>query len=183
MAVKSVLVVLVFCLGAGTALDMSKYCSVNFPRPCPLKNYENWYSIGSLCAKYEGTPLNYSEAEFACRKSVLGGHLVSVHNNEANVNVLCLVTKYNQTSQRVWLGAFELFRTTKFVWTDGSDWNYSNWLPGQPDNTANVEDCVEMNWKNTGKWNDDRCSAQKSYVCAFKNRARESKQERDYERE
>ncbi|XP_041088462.1 lectin-like [Polyodon spathula] len=114
-------------------------------------------------------PLCFSP-QFSCRKEAVGkgAHLVSVHSEEANKNIICITMKYNHTSPRVWLGGFELFRSEKFVWIDGSEWNYNPWVPGQPDNTANTEDCVEINWKNTGMWNDDKCSGGKSYICGFK---------------
>uniref|UniRef100_W5MJJ6 C-type lectin domain-containing protein n=1 Tax=Lepisosteus oculatus TaxID=7918 RepID=W5MJJ6_LEPOC len=167
---KAVLVLLV-CVATVCALDVWQHCSARFPQACPIQKYKDWYSVGSLCVKYYNTALNYSDAEFACRKEVPGGHLVSVHSNQSNTDLLCVVMKYNNTNPRIWLGAFELFRTGLFVWTDGTDWNYWNWVPGQPDNTANAEDCVEMNWSDTGKWNDDRCFYKKNYICAFKNRA------------
>lgn len=35
-------------------------------------------------------------------------------------------------------------QTGRFIWLDGAHWNYADWLPGEPNNTANVEDCVEL---------------------------------------
>uniref|UniRef100_A0A3B3Q1W8 C-type lectin domain-containing protein n=1 Tax=Paramormyrops kingsleyae TaxID=1676925 RepID=A0A3B3Q1W8_9TELE len=85
--------------------------------------------------------------QFACREKATGGHLVSVHDEQANSDVNCIVMKYNYSSPRIWLGGMELFQSKKFIWTDGSVWDFKKWVPGQPDNTNNTEDCVEMNWK------------------------------------
>ncbi len=54
-------------------------------------------------------------------------------------------------------------QTGHFVWLDGAHWKYADWLPGEPNNTADVEDCIELlrfgkkrtvaklNWKDTDK--------------------------------
>ncbi|XP_018610475.2 C-type lectin lectoxin-Thr1-like [Scleropages formosus] len=152
---------------SAVSVDLQQYCATHFPKACKLNDYQDWYQISSFCVKYFSTPANFSDAEFSCRSKAPGGHLVSVHNDQANTNLLCLVMKYNYTNPRVWLGALELFTSNQFIWTDGSEWNFQFWVPGQPDNTANQEDCVEMNWKNTGHWNDDRCHVKKSYMCSF----------------
>ncbi|KAL4641710.1 C-type lectin lectoxin-Thr1-like [Arapaima gigas] len=180
MKTECLLVIMVLWLSASTkmlekdntavSVDVQQYCANYFPKACNHKNYQDWYQIDSYCMKYFGTPVNFSDAEFSCRNKASRGHLVSVHNDQVNTNLLCLVMKYNYTKPRVWLGGLELFKSNKFIWTDGSLWNFEFWVPGQPDNTGNEEDCVEMNWKNTGHWNDDRCHFLKSYVCSFKNK-------------
>ncbi|XP_028668155.1 lectin-like [Erpetoichthys calabaricus] len=165
------LVLLMGILAVTYATDPKLNFTSNFPRSCPLKNFSDWYVVGSYCVKYFGQPqLNFSEAEFFCRKTVIGGHMVSVHSEEANSQILVLTMKFNASNPRIWMGGLELFRTNRFIWTDGSDWNYDAWVPGQPDNTANIEDCVEMNWKANGKWNDGKCNLEKPFICAFKNR-------------
>lgn len=35
-------------------------------------------------------------------------------------------------------------QTERFIWLDGAQWNYADWLPGEPNNTAGVENCVEL---------------------------------------
>eukprot|EP00063_Salmo_salar_P063730 XP_014038565.1 PREDICTED: lectin isoform X1 [Salmo salar] len=143
----------------------------DMPKACDLKNYEDWYRLGSYCIKYYKAPLNFTEAETQCRSAAPGGHLVSVHNCQANDNLLCVVMKNNAKSPRIWLGGFELFQSGKFVWTDGSSWNFDAWTPGEPiSRWTSREDCVEMNWSSIGKWNDHTCFTKKSYVCSFKNR-------------
>eukprot|EP00063_Salmo_salar_P076029 XP_014050864.1 PREDICTED: lectin-like [Salmo salar] len=117
------------------------------------------------------SPLLSHPSQTQCRSAAPGGHLVSVHNCQANDNLLCVVMKNNAKSPRIWLGGFELFQSGKFVWTDGSSWNFDAWTPGEPiSRWTSREDCVEMNWSSIGKWNDHTCFTKKSYVCSFKNR-------------
>ncbi|XP_048826642.1 lectin-like [Brienomyrus brachyistius] len=176
MRTPSLLGVALLCLFAmpaatddgSVSVEARQYCASNFPKPCGVKNFKDWYKVGPYCAKYFNTPSSFPDAEFACRQKAAGGHLVSVHEEQANSDVLCIVMKYNYSSPRIWLGAMELFQSKKFIWTDGSLWNFEKWVPGQPDNTHNAEDCVEMNWNNTGLWNDDSCERKKNFVCSFK---------------
>ena len=35
-------------------------------------------------------------------------------------------------------------QTNRFVWLDGSHWTYADWLSGEPNHTAGVEDCLEV---------------------------------------
>lgn len=52
----------------------------------------------------------------------------------------------------------------KYVWIkDGSELNYTNWNPGQPDRIKTALCCVANS--NTGKWDDVTCSGQYSFVC------------------
>jgi Ca2+-binding RTX toxin-like protein len=41
----------------------------------------------------------------------------------------------------------------QFRWASGETSTYTNWAPGQPDNSGN-EDYAGMNWGGAGKWND-----------------------------
>ncbi|KAL1023592.1 hypothetical protein UPYG_G00043270 [Umbra pygmaea] len=155
---------------AAVPLHFQKAKPCTMPNPCNVTGYKDWYKTGSYCIKYFMAHLNFTEAEMQCRSAAPGGHLVSVHDCKANVDLLCVVMKYNAKNPRIWLGGFELFQTGKLMWTDGSPWNYEDWVPGEPSQRwTNAEDCVEMNWSQIGRWNDHSCYTQKSYVCSFKN--------------
>uniref|UniRef100_A0A673NC49 C-type lectin domain-containing protein n=1 Tax=Sinocyclocheilus rhinocerous TaxID=307959 RepID=A0A673NC49_9TELE len=120
------------------------------PKACPLTGYEDWYKVGSRCVKYFGSPFNFTAAEFSCKNKAPGGHLVSVHNSKANSDLLGIVIKLNPHKLRIWIGGFEFFQSGRFIWTDGSSWNYQIWTPGEPKHIFNV-----------GKWNDDACYVKK----------------------
>ena len=42
-----------------------------------------------------------------------------------------------------------------------------NWLPGEPNDSGNNEDCSEMFYSSGyhGKWNDLSCTAMRAHVC------------------
>ena len=51
---------------------------------------------------------------------------------------------------------------------DGTKLNdsISYWNQNEPSNDFGGEDCVELySWYNTGKWNDNKCTAKRHYVC------------------
>lgn len=37
-----------------------------------------------------------------------------------------------------------LCQTGRFIWLDGAHWSYEDWLPGEPNYTAGVENCLEL---------------------------------------
>uniref|UniRef100_A0A672QHI9 Lectin-like n=1 Tax=Sinocyclocheilus grahami TaxID=75366 RepID=A0A672QHI9_SINGR len=142
-------------------------CSM--PKPCSVHGFTDWYKVGSVCVKYFNRALNFTEAEFSCRTKAPGAHLVSVHNKKHNDYLLCIVKKFNPKNLRIWLGAFEFFKSGTFFWLDGSYWDFQIWTRGEPNHMyTGTEECVEMNWKEIGRWNDDSCHIKKNYICAFK---------------
>lgn len=42
---------------------------------------------------------------------------------------------------------------------------YTNWHPGQPDNTNNNEHCIEIFYSGGAFWNDYGCDRKRYYVC------------------
>ncbi|XP_056312701.1 lectin [Danio aesculapii] len=153
-----------FHAGSGNATE---WCSM--PKACDMPGFSDWFRVGKHCVKYFFRRLNFTQAEFNCRTKAPGAHLASVHSLQDNSYLLCIVKKFNPKSLRIWLGAYEFFKSGQFFWLDGSFWNFNLWVPGEPNHmyTSN-EECLEMSWKETGKWNDDNCNVKKSYICAFK---------------
>ena len=62
--------------------------------------------------------------------------------------------------QGVFLGAKKNSAGT-FVWdATGLPVSYTNWLDYQPDNNGGSENCLNMLFNTTGKWNDIGCGVQ-----------------------
>uniref|UniRef100_A0A3B3SFD4 C-type lectin domain-containing protein n=1 Tax=Paramormyrops kingsleyae TaxID=1676925 RepID=A0A3B3SFD4_9TELE len=89
--------------------------------------------------------INCSCVQFTCSQAP-GTHLISVHNSQANEDVFSLLGSAS-SAPRIWLGGYRDGQSNKFIWKDGSVWDYQNWVPGQPSYTSHTENCVEMNWK------------------------------------
>ncbi|CAM4481981.1 unnamed protein product [Leuciscus chuanchicus] len=147
--------------------NVTSWCRM--PEACDVHGFTDWFKVGRHCVKYFYSRANFTQAEFKCRSKAPGAHLVSVHKKKENDYLLCLVKKSNPKNLRIWLGGFEFIKSGKFFWIDGSHWNYQIWTQGEPNHMyTNTEECIEMNWKEVGKWNDDSCGVKKNYICAFK---------------
>ena len=57
-----------------------------------------------------------------------------------------------KTFKRINYGDKKLYK-----WTDGSDWEFMNWNPGEPNNSRKSEDKVMM--YSNGNWNDVNANA------------------------
>ncbi|XP_068569247.1 C-type isolectin Sp-CL4-like [Cebidichthys violaceus] len=115
------------------------------------------------CMKYFEIPKTFKEAEDYCHS--VNAELVSIHNEEENILVMCLSLNYISGLDRrpFWIGGKR--SRGGFKYTDGSKFGYARWLPNQPDNHLRKECCVEMNAIDWGMWNDNRCSGKKDFVC------------------
>lgn len=92
----------------------------------------------------------------------LGGHLVTIDDATEQAWVFDTFGDWGGMRRSLWIGLNDAAQEGEFVWADGSLTGFSNWLPGQPDNSpaTNGEDYVHM--LNTGNeyghpggfWND-----------------------------
>ena len=66
-----------------------------------------------------------------------------------------------------WLGLSDVNSEGTFVWSDGTQLNYTYWATRQPNNFHN-EDCVHtlgLLKSHEYKWNDVNCSSCHKYSC------------------
>ena len=79
--------------------------------------------------------LSYSDSVNYCLS--LGMTLASIHSDEENdeANNVC-------TASYCWIGAYSSDQTSgyDFTWSDGSEWEYTNWSPNEPNDSGNDED-------------------------------------------
>jgi len=65
-----------------------------------------------------------------------------------------------------WLGASDLETESEWIWTEGHvPMTYKNFAPGEPDNANNHEHCLEFNFGDNFKWNDNSCENKYNFVC------------------
>ncbi|XP_033466176.2 C-type isolectin Sp-CL4-like isoform X1 [Epinephelus lanceolatus] len=129
-----------------------------------------WSRIGAKhCAKFVWSKKTFNDAQDYCRNSQ-GGHLVSIHNEAEMMNVRCLTSRaMRYLRNSFWIGLRKTGNQHvgwRFGYTDGSEFKYTRWHRGEPNNSDGKEHCVESNYKNRGYWNDIRCSDKKYFVCA-----------------
>jgi hypothetical protein len=62
-----------------------------------------------------------------------------------------------------WIGMDDTAEEGHFVWWDGTEPEYVNWNPGEPNDWGGNEDCVQLiTW---AQWNDLDCAAAQAIVC------------------
>ncbi len=83
----------------------------------------------------------------------LGGNLASINDQAEQDFVHSNFGNIGGVDRRLWIGFTDFGAEGAFYWSDGSAAKYSNWNPGEPNNSSGVEHYAEMLGSN-GKWND-----------------------------
>ncbi|XP_061692200.1 galactose-specific lectin nattectin-like isoform X2 [Syngnathoides biaculeatus] len=132
----------------------------------PLKKEQDchpgWTQLDNRCIILRNEELNFPLAETVC--NILGGNLVSIHNNLENEVVRHLILAGAGSFQRSWIGLHDRVEDGEFLWTDGSPFDFDDWANNRPRINTD-QDCAEINFRD-GPWNDLRCGARRSFVCA-----------------
>jgi hypothetical protein len=83
----------------------------------------------------------------------LGGHLVSINTQAEQDFVWQNFGNLGGVDRRVWIGFSDAASEGAFGWSDGTVAKYTNWNPGEPNNSGGVEHYAELLGSN-GQWND-----------------------------
>ncbi|XP_061633486.1 lithostathine-1-alpha-like [Phyllopteryx taeniolatus] len=134
----------------------SKPTSVKVQNSCP----KGWTQLDCHCYQYQDEERTFADAESVC--NILGGNLVSIHSDLENAFILELI-RQGGNDDEAWIGYHDAVEEDDFLWTDGSDQDYTNFdVSGtEPDGTG---DCVHMD-ESAGLWEDSVCSDEVAYVC------------------
>ncbi|XP_072042783.1 uncharacterized protein [Amphiura filiformis] len=144
---------------------------------------------GKICQKWTSqTPQEHSRTPSRYPNSGLGDHNYC-RNPDSEPRPWCYTTDINerwdycnvgqpkascivriqQDPQNVDDGYFVGLRDETnegvYQWSDNSQYDYTNWAPGQPDNYGSDQDCVAVWPHQDGKWKDNQCTRQYPYIC------------------
>ncbi|MBN3292990.1 LECA protein, partial [Polypterus senegalus] len=125
---------------------------------------KGWVVFDDRCYQFFPTKMSENDAEESCVS--LGGHLASVLSADNNQFVNSLIRSIDKSGPATWLGGCACEKVGDWKWIDGSKWDYSNWKPGEPNNSRNKERCLQM--MSIGQWNDANCAVQMPFVCMKK---------------
>ena len=102
--------------------------------------------------------LNWPNAcEYA---NTLGGQLAVVKDSSTEAYLDSAVPIiYNY-----WIGLTDSLQEGLFMWVDGDSLEYSNWYPGEPNNSFPDQDFVNGNFATTSQWDDMYNAAELNYV-------------------
>ncbi|XP_072347413.1 asialoglycoprotein receptor 2-like isoform X2 [Scyliorhinus torazame] len=133
------------------ALFKRKECSC---RQCP----PNWHSFNQACYYFSNQTGTWQFAKQQC--SMDHSHLLVINSTEEQNFI---TEEANNTMY--WIG----LRDTSggnWTWVDDTICRSSSmfWTAGEPNNwNGNTEDCVHI--EDEGRWNDNQCSANLSWIC------------------
>ncbi|XP_074515016.1 uncharacterized protein LOC141782493 isoform X1 [Sebastes fasciatus] len=119
------------------------------------------------CYQFFKEPKRAADAEFFCQEHFAGGHLASITSQHIHREVMNMMLRQNGAYTRTWIGGLRFLETGRFLWLDGSRWSYADWLSGEPNNTSDVEDCVEVLAHGNGKFNDFTCREPQAFICSY----------------
>ncbi len=118
----------------------------------PLTNPNNNHLYYLLAAN------SWTASEAEAEK--MGGTLAIINDVSEQEWVFSKFGEYGGVSRNLWIGLQETAKEGVYVWVDGSPLNYTNWLPGEPNNTLGIEKYAHMirtdnPWRHKGgTWND-----------------------------
>ncbi|CAC5364261.1 unnamed protein product [Mytilus coruscus] len=123
-----------------------------------------WDQFMRSCYHFQFEPkMTWNAAKTDCHRK--GGFLVKIDNTVENwfLKSFMIVDK---NPSHVWIGAHHSVQESRFIWeSDNTMLTYTDWNPGEPNNSQGQEDCVHMSSSITYKWNDIRCSHTFSFIC------------------
>ncbi|XP_034550141.1 probable inactive protein kinase DDB_G0270444 [Notolabrus celidotus] len=148
--------------------EMSKQRSFSLAQDnqATRQSYCSGLLLGETCYLFFQEQKRAADAEFYCQDSFPGGHLASVTSQNIHREVIELMLQENGTLTDSWIGGLRYLDTGRFIWLDGSQWDYSDWLSGEPSNNAE-EECVKMAALGKGKFSGSTCSEPQSFICSF----------------
>ncbi|XP_074546917.1 uncharacterized protein LOC141805663 [Halichoeres trimaculatus] len=133
---------------------------------CP----EGWLRFNNKCFLFKGKKnelkANWSYARSWCKDQ--GGDLAVIDSQYENDFVASYLRDMELPT---WIGLSDLLLENQYAWSDGvSPVLYTNWNDKEPNNAGGAEHCVAMahNHLVSGRWNDDACHKDHSFVCSRK---------------
>lgn len=136
---------------------MSKWLGIcrNNCKEQPNPNPDGWDYVGGKYVHVFNFKLNWNEAYAYCQSR--GAQLITAEDYETQQ---WLANQYD----KIWIGANDIGYENYWVWADGNPVYNTQWSLGEPNNMFN-EDCVAVNERDVGKWNDKYCTERYKFAC------------------
>ena len=89
----------------------------------------------------------------------VGGHLVTISSQEENDLIHGFIDEIWDDecgcwgTEHFWIGLTDELNENNFLWVSGEEYNFTNWLPNQPDNSGGNQNYTILEGS-TGQWDD-----------------------------
>ncbi|XP_031707567.1 uncharacterized protein LOC116385929 [Anarrhichthys ocellatus] len=122
--------------------------------------------INGNCYEFNPTQLAFQDAQALCRSLAPNAELASVTTDDLHSRLVYLVTKGGRSSPVLtWLGG--TVKNQQASWEDGSEWHYSDWMPGHPNIHTDKPVCVEMFKMDESWWTAADCELKRASICSY----------------
>ena len=120
----------------------------------------NEYEYGDYIAVYPNGGMGdvtWNNSLIYCQETY-GTSLASIHSASDNSDARAAANGVGITDGLliVWIGLSDLLNESVFIWTDGTNVDYTNWDVSNPSNSGGDEHCAHL-MVDDGEWNDLEC--------------------------
>ncbi|XP_071789139.1 uncharacterized protein [Asterias amurensis] len=125
-----------------------------------------WTGYGTQCFRIfefqsDSDMVTWDEANRQCIN--MGANLASFHHPDQQAY---LVQQFTPTSSNgFWIGLNDQRKEGGYAWSDGTQVEFTDWAPGEPNDYGGQEECVEIYLQSDNKWNDLYCWYQRNFIC------------------
>ncbi|XP_038573586.1 uncharacterized protein LOC119901890 isoform X2 [Micropterus salmoides] len=122
--------------------------------------------INENCYEFNPTPLAFEDAQVLCRALAPNAELASITSGDLHSRLVSLVTNGGESNPVLtWLGG--MVKNQQASWVDGSEWRYSDWMPGHPNIHTDKPVCVEMFKIDESWWTAIDCELKRASICSY----------------
>ncbi|XP_072028081.1 low affinity immunoglobulin epsilon Fc receptor-like [Amphiura filiformis] len=121
----------------------------------------DWSEFENTCYFVSTVDKPFSDSLTTCED--FGGSLVSIHSQSEQDFVTGIIP-----SSGSWIGLNDIRNESYFLWTDGTEVNFTAWSPGEPNDYGDGEDCTQLadfDEDDIWMWNDYPCHGVLPLIC------------------
>ncbi|XP_022111723.1 perlucin-like protein [Acanthaster planci] len=122
----------------------------------------SWQPWGGYCYRFTDEKADWNQSKLACQ--AIGGVMGVPYSPEENEFMMQMARKENIT--HFWIGCSDTEKEGTWVCEgQGKGEPFFNWSPGEPNNSHDNEDCVEIWLGRIGSMNDESCNKPFGAIC------------------
>ncbi|KAK2897141.1 galactose-specific lectin nattectin-like isoform X2 [Channa argus] len=153
--------IVVLCLTSGLWMGADASCpkQQGCCEICP----PGWTMFNDHCYQFYNSEKDWADAESFCTS--LGGNLASLLTADIQNFLKEMIFRATNAYKNAWVGGSDAVKEGKWLWSDGSQFDFNRWGKGEPNNLGD-EDCMEINFGGQDYVNDAKCDLKRAFVCA-----------------